>query len=464
MVSIALGELLALLVAAFVVSGISSALHRRRAVALAANSVLLVAIAAVAVLLFSRGADFVVLSVFHIYGFSLFFIAMFAVLMALINAASYTYSRDFATLSTLLGFSFFGMFAVIASNSLVTTILGLELVSISSSFIILLDGKRATGAAVKMFVVGSIAIAVLCFALALVFPYNPSLSLTGLQSNAGAAPYLLFLAFVLFAAGLSFESSLFPFNLWIPDVYEGAKANVAALLSGLNENAGFIAIITIFAVMFAAYARTYSGIFVALSVFTMFFGNVLAMVQKSVKRMFAYSAISQAGYIMIGISSAGALGMGASIFQILAHSFTIVGVFSLVLWLESRGIRTVDDYVGLHWRNGFSAIALTIFMLSLLGLPPLIGFDGKLLLFSSAVEAGMVPLAVIGIFNSFLSVYYYGGLIGRIYAKKEHDKAVIDRHTVAVVAVCLLVVVIIGIYPQYLIGAANFAALSLGIG
>jgi NADH-quinone oxidoreductase subunit N len=463
MVARGLGNVLVLLLIAAVASGILSVLHRKRAVALAANSVLLAGIAGTALLLFAGNADFVALSIFHIYGFSLFFLWLFAVLMILVHVMSYNYSKDFESLSMLLGLSFFGMFAVVTSNSLITTILGLELISVSSSFMILLDGKHTTGAAIKMFVIGSMAVSVLSFALALVFPYNPSLSLSGLQSNAYATPYLLFLALVLFAVGLSFESSLFPFNLWIPDVYEGAQANVAALISGLNENVGFVAIITVFVVMFAAYMRTYSGVFVMLSIFTMFFGNILAMVQKNVKRMFAYSAISQADYMMVGIGSASAFGVGASIFQMLAHSFTMVGIFSLILWLESINIRTVDDYTGLHWRNGFSSLALTIFMLSLLGIPPLIGFDGKLLLFSSAIGGGVVPLAIIGIFNSFLSVYYYGGLISKIYTKREHQRLGVDRHMLVVVMVCLLVVVLAGIYPGYLIRAANSAALSLGI-
>jgi NADH:ubiquinone oxidoreductase subunit 2 (subunit N) len=193
----------------------------------------------------------------------------------------------------------------------------------------------------------------------------------------------------------------------------------------------------------------------------MFFGNILALVQTSVKRMFAYSSIAQAGYIIIGIAAATEFSLEASIFYIIAHAFMIIGAFAIVMWLESKNIRTIDEYNGLSSRSKFAAVSLTILMLSMAGIPPLIGFTGKLLLFSSALSANLALLAVIGIINSFISIYYYAKVMNVMYSRKTVSQLRIEPYIATVVLICVLFVIIFGIFPQPILAAASGAARSV---
>ena len=179
-----------------------------------------------------------------------------------------------------------GMVMVSASVSLLSVFLGLELISVSTSFMIMLGGKRNMEAAVKLFVLSSVSIAVFSFALALIFPYNPGLMLNQFIQNINVGgSYLVTLAMLLFAAAMAFETALFPFNFWVPDVYQGSPGNVTALLAGVNKKAAFAAFMLIFFLVFAAQKSMVSMVFMILSIATMLFGNIIALVQDDVKRM-----------------------------------------------------------------------------------------------------------------------------------------------------------------------------------
>ncbi|HIH50610.1 TPA: hypothetical protein HA291_04115 [Candidatus Micrarchaeota archaeon] len=348
------------------------------------------------------------------------------------------------------------------ANSILSIFLGLELVAITTSFMILFEGRHRVEAAVKFFIMSSISISLFSFALAMLLPYSPQLALTAVMPNSGiSGAYFALAALALLVVAFGFDSALFPFNLWVPDVYEGAPTYITALLAGVNKKLAFVALIEVFFVVLFAYSSTFSGIFALLAILTMFFGNLLALVQKSVKRMFAYSSISQAGYILIGISTATQAGLGATLFYIVAHTFMIIGAFAIVLWLESSNIRNIDEYSGLGSRNGFIAASLAVLMLSMAGIPPLIGFAGKFLLFSSALSAGMPILAVMGIINSFISIYYYSKVINSMYSRKQGKRLRAGPYIAAVVLVCVLVVVLFGIFPQPLITIASNASHAL---
>jgi len=448
--------------ALIVASGLAAALHRKKAVVFTINLPLMAIDTALFLSIFAEGTRISVLGIFNMYPFSALFASLFLASGALIYLISYRYSDDFCNFSALFGFMLIGVVSVASSLSLVTTIVGVELVSLSTVFMIVLDGKSRVEPAVKLFLLGAVAIAVLLFAVSLIFSYDPSLLLSGFNA-AGAASgnYVLTLAIILFAAGFSFEASLFPFNLWVPDVYQGAPTNITAMLAGINKKVAFVAIMTTFFILLSKYTATFSIIFELLAILTMFFGNIMAFVQRDVKRLFAYSSISQAGYILIGIAVADSLGIEASIVQIMAHMFMVIGAFSIILWLETKGLRSIDDYSGIGYRSRFAGIALSIFMLSMAGVPPLLGFTGKLLLFSSAVDNGMIILAGLGILNSFMSIYYYGRLMGSMYTKKSGEKLFVDGYIMAAVVVCLAVILVFGIYPGPVIHAASAASLSL---
>ncbi len=449
---------------AIMLSGVAGTIHRRKGAVFALNLFMMLAIGLLASIAFAEGMDTIVFGIFHVYALPLLLIVLFSVTSGLVYALSYERSSNFIAISLLFGFSFFGMLSVAASNAALTTILGLELVAIPSAFMVAVGGKNRVEPAVKLFIMGGTAVSALLFALALLLPANGALSIGMIAAPAGAGwGYLVLLAMILFVVGLGFDASIFPFNLWVPDVYEGSEGNITALLAGVNKKVAFAAIITVFFGLFAAYSGIFSQIFALLAVLTMFFGNIVALAQKNVKRMLAYSSISQAGYIMIGLAAATADGIAASLFQIIAHSFMIIGAFAIVAWLETRNIKTQDDYAGLAHRNGFGALALTVFMLSMAGIPPLIGFYGKVLLFSGAIGAGMLLLAAIGVLNSFISIYYYGKVIATMYAHREHGLMHMERTSLAVVIICLAAVVAFGLYPNYLISAVNVAAASMHI-
>jgi proton-translocating NADH-quinone oxidoreductase chain N len=457
--------LIFILLAAFMLSSIANIFMKKKKAQYIISTIILLLIAICSVYLLAVNYNAEIANMLHIYPFSLLFILLFSIAMALVNTLTYAYSKDYNDVSLLLSFSFAGMLAVAAASSIITIFIGLELVGVTTSFMILFDGKSRIEAAVKFFILSSISIAIFSFALALLLPYSPQLALAPASTSPNiTGGFMIILSLIFFVAVFGFDTAQFPFNLWIPDVYEGSPGYITALLSGINKKVAFVALIEVFFLVFYAYSHTFSLIFMGLAVLTMFIGNIIALTQKSVKRLFAYSSIAQAGYIIIGIATASQFGLEASIFYIIAHSFMIIGAFAIVLWLESKNIKTIDEYAGLNGRNKFAAASLTILMLSMAGIPPLIGFAGKFLLFSSALNANLVGLAVIGIINSFISIYYYAKVINAMYSRKEEKALRMDYYIAAVVIVCLAVIIIFGIYPQPVISvAANASKAIFGI-
>ncbi|MFI5412322.1 MAG: proton-conducting transporter membrane subunit, partial [Candidatus Micrarchaeales archaeon] len=373
-----IGYLMIIALSLLLVSGIASFVHRQRKLQLIISTGLFTVVAVTSIALLLYAQDTQLLNLFNIYPFSMLFVALFSVAFMLINILSYDYSDDYLSFSLLLGFVALGTFSVAMANSFITILLGIELVSVPTAFMIMINGKQYVEAAVKLFILAAIGITLIAFAIALIFPYDPGLYLVPLLSTPGlSGSYLTTLALLLFIAGLAFDASLFPFNLWVPDVYSGSPANITALLAGINKKVAFVALFEILFLSLFQFIGIFSLVFQVLAIFTMFFGNIVALVQNNVKRLFAYSAISQAGYIALGFAAGTAYGISASIFQIVAHTFMIIGTFAIILWLESKNINTIQDYNGLGSRNKFMAFSLTIFMLSMIGIPPLIGFVGK---------------------------------------------------------------------------------------
>ncbi len=446
----------------FVATDILAVWHKKLKLQLIVSTALLGLLALTALYGIMSGQSSVALGIFNINPFSMLFVLLFSLSLMLVNFLAYEYSNDYAAFLMLLGFASIGMFAIAMANSLVTILLGIELMTVPTAFMIMLNGKQFVESAIKLFILAAIAISVLSFAVALVFPYDPSLALASLATNPGiSGTYILVLALLLFITALSFDASLFPFNLWIPDVYTGAPGYVTALLAGINKKVAFVALFEVLLLVMFPLAGYYSSALQALAIMTMFFGNIVALVQNNVKRLFAYSSIAQAGYITLGIVSVTQYGIEASIFQIIVHSFMIIGSFAIVLWLESKNIRTITDYNGLGSRNAFAAFALTIFMISLIGIPPTAGFVGKFLLFTSTINVGLLALTIIAVINSFISVYYYAKVIMSMYAKKDRSAMKATWSINAVVLVCLAVVIVFGIFPQPLISMASAAATAI---
>ena len=441
--------------------GVLSAVLRSRIFAIVSSTIILFLIIFVAIALLAQGVNLSIAGVLHFYPFSDFFIALFSMLMILIEIISWN-ANSISKLQPLIGFASLSILIVPAASSLLSLFIGLELFSVLASFMILVSGKRHIEAAVKFFILGALSISLFSIALALVMPYDGTLSISAITQNPAIGGIsVLLLAIAFFAAALSFDSSMFPFNLWVPDVYEGAPSNISALIAGIGKKLAFVAIIEVFFVAFAGFGSEYSKLFILLSILTMFYGNLAAMSQKNMKRLFAYSSISQAGYIMIGIAVATQYGVSASIVQIVAHAFAIVGAFAIIMFLESKNINTIDDYTGMAGRNVFIAVSLIIIMLSMAGVPPLLGFEGKLMLFSSAISTNLLYLALLGVLNSFISIYYYGKVMTTMLSRR-HEKKIENRFSIMLVVIIVIAILLVfGIYPQPVMSIASASVASL---
>ncbi|MCL4404638.1 MAG: NADH-quinone oxidoreductase subunit N [Candidatus Marsarchaeota archaeon] len=449
------------LFAALLFSGIATLFHKNKKLSVAINSSLFLLILVTGIYYSVTGISFNSLSLYHIYPFSSFLLMLFSLAFVLVSIAAYELDSSYLKFGMLLPLLSIGVFSVSMASSLLTIIVSMELMTVPTILLIALNGKDFAEPSTKLFLLSAISIAVLAFAIALIFPYDSSLSITQAVSGTIGSAYFMVLSLVLFVAALGVEAALFPFNLWIPDVYQGSPSGVSPLIAGINKKVAFVALIEISFVVFAGDKSSIVPVFEILAVLTMFFGNLAAMVQTNVKRLLAYSSISQAGYIMVGLASVTAFGLESSLFQIFAHSFMIIGAFVIAGFLAANGIESIGGYSGLYKRNGFLAFSLTVIMLSMAGIPGLIGFVGKFLLFSSAISSGLIALAFIGIINSFISIYYYGKLISSIYSGASGKTMHVPNGIYVVVFIAIAIVIAFGIYPAPLMAVSSRAAASL---
>ncbi len=445
-----------------VAMSMAAVLTRSKSTAFVSSSAILAIDAVISTYLLSANIDTLVFGAFRVYGFSMLFAFLSSLTLLLVNALSYRYSNAYAENLLMLCFVFSGAVLAPAASTLLLLLVCLELMAVPTILMMLLSGKYQLESAVKFFIMGAVSISVLSFALVLISPYSAQMGVSVLGVNPNiSGNALIVLALVLFVVALGFGAEVFPFNLWVPDVYEGAQSYVSAMLSSVNRTVAFVALLEILFVVFAAYKTTFSSIALGLSVMTMFFGNLAALGEKNVKRLFAYSSISQTGYLLIGLAAASLFGIEASIFQIIAHAFMIIGAFAIVLWLESNNLKTLSDYGGLNGRNKFAAASLTLLVLSMAGMPPLMGFMGKFLLFSSAIDSKLLALALIGILNSFISMFYYARLVSAMYSTKGHAAIKTEPVVAAVVLSALVILLVFGVYPQPIIAVAQIASKAL---
>ncbi len=445
-------DVLGLLFSIMLFGNLFLALFSKKRLHLIFNLLVFSAIIIFVLYLYINNISYSLLSLFSLNPFSEFFILLFTLGAALISLLYFSFSKKYNELSLFLSFSLLGMYAVSMSNTIPGVFVGLEMISIPTVFSILLS-KKSLEAATKLFIMAAVSIAIFSFAMAMSYGGLNTISIVESQYS-----LIMLIAFVLFVIGLGFEASIFPFNVLIPDVYEGSPSYITALMGSMNKKAGFVALIQIVILMFIAFHSAFQ-IIAILAVLTMFYGNIGALVQKNLKRIMAYSSISQAGYILIGVATATSYGISGSMFQIFAHMFIFIGIMAILLVLELKNKKTIDDLVGLYKENPFIAVALSIFMLSLVGLPLTTGFVGKFLIFLSAISAGLAILTFLGIINSIISLYYYLKILLSVYANgKTNSKIVVSKIAFSVIAVCLAVTIIFGIYPQPFINFINSAS------
>src|SRR5215469_9970101 len=367
----------------------------------------------------------------------------------------------------LLFFATAGMGVLASAQELLTGFIGLEMSSISSYVLAgyRRDSLKSSESAMKYFLLGSFATAFFLYGIALVYGATGTTQLVKMaEADAASSGTLLKLGLALILIGLGFKVAAAPFQVWTPDVYEGAPTPVTALFSAGPKAAAFALLLRIFATVPAA-TKYWFWAFWVLAVLTMFAGNLGALVQTNVKRLLAYSSIAHAGYILVAFAAVTAMAdagadkaqpaYAAVLFYLLSYAVVKVGAFTIVSQLGGAGEKynSLDDYAGLSQRHPVAAAALSLYLLSLLGLPVTAGFFGKVYIFKAAVNSNLIWLAILMAINSVIGSYYYLRVIVVMYMREpvaEAEPAAPMRFPMSVTAVVVVTViatVYFGVWP-----------------
>jgi NADH-quinone oxidoreductase subunit N len=280
---------------------------------------------------------------------------------------------------------------------------------------------------------------------------------------AGLSLFLVGGIAVLVLVGFSFKIAAVPFHFWTPDVYEGAPTPITAYVSTASKAAGFAVLARVMMIAFPSIDGFWAAVLAAMAVATMTLGNVLALAQSNIKRLLAYSSIAHAGYALIGLVALSVFGVASMMFYLLAYVITNLAAFAIViLFARAAGSEEISDYAGLSRRSPWLAMALLVAFLSLAGMPPLAGFVAKVYVFAAAVDSGLIYLAIIGVLNSIIGLYYYLIVLKVVYLyrSEDDDKPIsVPRPYAVALGVCTLLILVVGIFSgpwlDWSIGAAT---------
>jgi NADH-quinone oxidoreductase subunit N len=340
------------------------------------------------------------------------------------------FRADFYTLSL---FALLGVMLLISANNLVTIYLGLEMTALSTYALVAFDreSKRGSEAAMKYFVLGSMASGMLLYGMSMIYGATGSMDLQQIAvaiSNQSGDNVMLVFGLVFLVVGLAFKLGVVPFHMWIPDVYEGAPVAVTLFISAVPKMAGFA----------MAYRLLYTGLgdlhgdwqqmLAILAVLSIALGNLAAIAQTNIKRMLAYSTISHMGFILMGLLPGTADGFGASMYYVIVYSLMSAGAFGMVILLSARGVEAeqLDDFKGLNQRNSWYAAIMAMVMFSMAGVPVFVGFFAKWLVIKSALDAGMLWLAVSAVVFSVVGAFYYLRVVKLMYFDEPVTGSPID--------------------------------------
>jgi len=423
--------------------------------------------------------------------FAVFFQLFFADVAFLLILASTDYIKKLerfqAEYYALILFSTAGMMLMAAATDLITVFVSLELVNISLySLVGLLKNKASTESALKYLLLSAIASAVLLYGMALVFGTTGQTNLLLIfratvdfgYGTLVSQPALL-IGIVFMAAGFGFKIAAVPFQLWVPDVYEGAPTTITAFLSVGSKAAGFAVIMRVFLEAFyRGFSNEWGMIFAVLSVISMIIGNVAAIPQTNIKRLLGYSSIAQAGYIMVGLAAAGLFTLTGStvytigiqaksgiLFFLASYALTNLGAFIAIIAITNKtGTDFIEDFAGMGKRSPLLALALTLCLVSLIGIPPAAGFMAKFFIFSQAIQNGLLWLVIIAVINSVISAYYYLRVVKVMWFSEPCTAEKIPSSLAPKIAllICCAGVLLLGIIPGLLMKLAETAGITLG--
>ncbi|GAB4464399.1 MAG: NADH-quinone oxidoreductase subunit N [Anaerolineales bacterium] len=373
---------------------------------------------------------------------------------------------------TLLLFSVSGMMLMAQAADLIMVFIALELLSIPLYVLAAFARPQLSSeeAGVKYFLLGAFATGFVVYGTALIFGATGSTNLYAIFQSAsnGTSTLLLTIGAALVLVGFGFKIAAVPFHMWTPDVYQGAPTAVTGFMASGAKIAGFAALLRVFATAFPSIAVDMTAVLWALAALTMILGNIIAISQTDIKRMLAYSSIAHAGYILMAFVPYGDpavrdVSIAAGLFYLVAYAFTNFGAWSVVIALEKKEEKglAIADYAGLGRKHPALAAAMTVFMLSLVGLPPTLGLVGKVYLFRAVIAGGFTGLAIIGVVTSLISAYYYLRVVVTMYMKDGEPETERETWLGLTTALTAVITVVFSLVPQSLFAWASEAVLKL---
>ena len=417
--------------------------------------------------------------------FSLFFDFLFVGVAALVVLASADYVKKFQRFQgeyyALILFSTAGMMLLASTVELITIFIALELTALPvAALAAFLRDSRSSESGMKFLILSAVSSAILLYGTVMVYGFTGSTMLEDIAARLSAislvdgtpfGSYAMLFGSVLIIAGFGFKIASVPFQMWAPDVYEGSPTPVTAYLSVASKAAGFAVILRVFYVAFPLdiLSLEWSGIFAVLAALSMSLGNLVAIWQDNIKRLLAYSTVAHAGYLMVGVAAiaarspdgGGDTGPSAVLFYLGGYAVTNLLAFSAVIAISNRtGSDMIDDFAGMACRSPYIAAALAFSMLSLIGLPPAVGFISKIYLFGAAVDTNLEWLAVIAVVNSVVSAYYYLRVVRVMYlSPPPSEEPVKPGPSMGLAVACTVAgTAVFGLYPTPLLNLAKTAA------
>ena len=368
----------------------------------------------------------------------------------------------YSELYPMILFASTGMIVLASSIDLVTVFIGLETMSVCLYVLagMVKSNKRSIEAALKYFLLGAFSTGFLLYGIALLYGASGSTSLEAIGGVTDKG--LIYWGGVsMLLVGYFFKVSVVPFHMWTPDVYTGAPTPVTGYMATAAKSAAFVSLILVLSKAIPSSVIEWSQVLQVMAVLTMVFGNLIAMVQSNVKRMLAYSSIAHAGYALVGLASGTAAGYEAVMFYLFAYTIMNIGAFGVVAYYErykGMDLTLIDNYAGIGFTKPVMGIMLSVFLFSLVGIPPMVGFAGKYLVFAAAVDAGLISLAVIGMLASAAGAYYYLRVMVYMYMKSNDQsyelKAASPVYTISLLVLAALTVGL-GLTPGMLASLIN---------
>jgi NADH-quinone oxidoreductase subunit N len=404
-------------------------------------------------------------------GFATFFRVLVLVVGILTVLPSYHFLRrqgaETGEYHALLLYSIAGQCLMAAANDLIVVFIGLEISSISSYVLAgyFRDDKRANESALKYFLLGSFATAFLLYGVALIYGSTGTVNLAAVRAvllGANApSPVFVGVAAALMFVGLGFKVSAAPFQIWAPDVYQGAPTPVAAFLSAGPKAAAFAVLLRVFVSALEPIGRGWEPLVWISALASMTIGNFAALLQTNVKRLLAYSSIAHAGYVLVALTARSNTGAAAAMFYLAAYAFMNIGAFAVVSHISGRGERyqNVEDLSGLGQKQPLAAAMLSIFLLSLIGVPLTGGFFGKFYIFKAALDSHLVWLTVLGLLNSAVAAYYYLRILVMMYMRDPAEAVASAEPLTPGMGAALVVpaaaTLFLGIFPTWVLEFAT---------